>query len=330
MIDLNSLSQLELEELKKGIDDLLPLKRSKALGEYESLFKLRDKECPYCKSKKIVKNGHTKYGAQKYICKSCNKHFNGKTNTVLAHSRHGLYDHINFLKLELWSLPLRAIADELNISVTTAFYWRHKLYKAIREYNDSKSALKGDIELDSTYINISFKGQKGFPYKIPDNRGVNNSDICINTLIDEYDHIKFKVAHLNHETIDDYKDILNGNDDISHITSDGILGIEKLAHDLRIPISIVKSSSHISDDGYNLSELNELHTQIKTTIRNTHGVALKHLEGYIDMVIFRKHMAYHYKASNRLYRSYERSYTSNTSITNKAIYEKPFPIDLTP
>ena len=41
-------------------------------------------------------------------------------------------------------------------------------------------------------------------------------------------------------------------------------------------------------------------------------------------------MAYHYKASNRLYRSYERSYTSNTSITNKAIYEKPFPIDLTP
>ena len=66
MIDLNSLSQLELEELKKGIDDLLPLKRSRALGEYESLFKLRDKECPYCKSKKIVKNGHTKYGVQKY------------------------------------------------------------------------------------------------------------------------------------------------------------------------------------------------------------------------------------------------------------------------
>ena len=44
MIDLNSLSQLELEELKKGIDDLLPLKKSRALGEYESLFKLRDKE----------------------------------------------------------------------------------------------------------------------------------------------------------------------------------------------------------------------------------------------------------------------------------------------
>ena len=215
-------------------------------------------------------------------------------------------------------MVLRAIADELNISVTTAFYWRHKLYKAIREYNDSKSALKGDIELDSTYVNLGFKGEKKSSYRIPDNRGANNSDICINTLIDEYDHIKFKVAHLNHETIDDIK----------HITSDGILGIERLAKELKVSISIVKSNNHTSDDGYNLSELNKLHTQIKTTIRNTHGVALKHLEGYIDMVIFRKHMAYHYKASNRLYRSYERSYTSNTSITNKAIYEKPFPIDL--
>lgn len=86
MIDLSALSQLELEELKKGINELLSHKTSKALGEYESLFKLRDHECPYCKSHDIVKNGHTKYSVQKYVCKSCDKNFNGKTNAVLAHS----------------------------------------------------------------------------------------------------------------------------------------------------------------------------------------------------------------------------------------------------
>ncbi len=305
-------------------------KTSKALGEYESLFKLRDHECPYCKSHDIVKNGHTKYGVQKYVCKSCDKNFNGKTNTVLAHSKHGLMTHLHFLKLELWCLPLKTVAEELHISVTSAFYWRHKLYKSIKEYNDKQSALKGDIELDSTYIKLGFKGEKEIFYGIPDDRGINNSDVCINTLLDEYDHIKFKVAHLNHETIKDYQNILIGNNDIKHITSDGIMGIENLAKELKASISIVKADTHISDDGYNLAELNELHNEIKDTIRRTRGVALKHLEGYLDMVVFRKHMSYHYDKHDRLYRLYERSYTSNTAITNKAIYKKPLPIDLSP
>ena len=36
MIDLNSLSQLELEELKKGIDDLLPLKKVELLRDMKA------------------------------------------------------------------------------------------------------------------------------------------------------------------------------------------------------------------------------------------------------------------------------------------------------
>lgn len=330
MIDLSDLSQLELEELKKDVDKLLSFKTLKGLGEYESLFKLRDKECPYCKSKNIVKNGHTKYGVQKMVCKDCHLNFNGKTGTVLAHSRHSLNDHLIFLKMELWSLPLKAIANELSISLTSAFYWRHRLYEAIKDYNKSQSSLKGEIELDSTYIKLSFKGHKKDILKIPDNRGINDSLVCVNTSMDEYDHIKIRMAHLNRETIGDYKDILKGNDDIHHITSDGFLGIESLAKELNIPISIVKSESYKSDDGYDLSEINEFHNEIKKMIKKTNGVSIRHLDGYLNMVIFRKHMTYRYKESERLYRSYERSYISNINITNFEIYKKAIPIDLSP
>lgn len=327
MIDLASMSLLDLEETRDIIDKMIGIKSKNDLAEYEVIHELRGDECPYCHGHHVIRNGKTKKGVQKFMCMDCHKSFNPKTNSVLAYSRRGFEDHLKFIQMEIWGMTLKEEAAYLGISQTSAFCWRSKLYRSIVRYNKDNSHIRGEVKIDSTYVDLSFKGSKKGRPDIIKHRGISNDQVCINTVIDDQDDIKFKVAHLNHETIDDYRNILKG-EKVDRIISDGIQGIENLAHDLNAASSIVKSEGHISADGYNLGEINELHKEIKDMITNTRGVSIRHLEGYIDMVIYRKHLRYKYEMVNKKYRAYDNAYPSYASITNTTIYHKPYPIDI--
>lgn len=261
------------------------------------------------------------------MCMDCHKNFNPKTNSVLAYSRKGFEDHLKFIQMGIWGMTLKDEAAYINISQTTAFYWRNILYISIKRFNKDNSHIKDEVKIDSTYIDISFKGSKKGRPDIKKTRGISDDQVCINTAIDDHDDIKFKIAHLNHETIDDYRKILK-DEDIKHIISDGIQGIENLAHDLNAASSIVKSEDHISADGFNLGEINELHKEIKEMISKTRGVSLRHLEGYIDMVIYRKHLRYKYDITTKKYRTYDNVYPSYAYISDTDAYHKPYSIDI--
>ena len=44
--------------------------------------------------------------------------------------------------------------------------------------------------------------------------------------------------------------------------------------------------------GNSLSSINEIHSEIKNMIRGKHGVSTRHLQGYLDFLIFRKRLRY--------------------------------------
>lgn len=52
---------------------------------------------------------------------------------------------------------LKETAEECSISVTTAFYWRHKILDALQEVTD-RVCLDGTVEADETFFNVSYKG----------------------------------------------------------------------------------------------------------------------------------------------------------------------------
>lgn len=56
MIDIESMSLLELEETK----DMIDIKKDDSLAEYEVIHELRGDECPYCHGHHVIKNGKTK------------------------------------------------------------------------------------------------------------------------------------------------------------------------------------------------------------------------------------------------------------------------------
>ena len=115
-------------------------------------------ECPYCKSKKFIKHG--KYlNVQRYRCKVCNKTFSLRTNTVYEYSKKSSETWIRFIELFIEKQTLRYCAKKLDISLTTAFYWRHKILSAINTCEESKN-LQGEVHIAKTAMKENFKGSR--------------------------------------------------------------------------------------------------------------------------------------------------------------------------
>ena len=82
------------------------------------------------------------------------------------------------------SVSIRKAAKELKLSVTTVFFWRHKLLSTLSIINENQFV--GIVECDDKQLNISEKGNKkleGESYKRPNDRnpkrGVSNDKMSM-------------------------------------------------------------------------------------------------------------------------------------------------------
>ena len=83
-----------------------------------SCYKVSDvKNCKFCQSNRIVKNGTTKNKKQQFKCKECKKHF------IIQYSYNAYNKSTNgyIIKLTKEGLGIRSTARVLKISTTTVF-----------------------------------------------------------------------------------------------------------------------------------------------------------------------------------------------------------------
>ena len=120
--------------------------------------------CPYCGKNQFIKHG--KYnGIQRYRCKNvkCRKTFSNTTNSVWKYLKHEPEKWVEFIEYMAEGYPLRLCSRILNISLATAFYWRHKLLHAVE--NDIKP--KEFVEMvNIKWIELSkcYKGSRNKHY----------------------------------------------------------------------------------------------------------------------------------------------------------------------
>ena len=62
-------------------------------------------------------------------------------------------------------LPLRECARRCEISLDTAFKWRHRLLDSLQKIHGAVR-LAGVVEVDEVYFSISYKGSKKFPAQL--------------------------------------------------------------------------------------------------------------------------------------------------------------------
>ena len=137
--------------------------------------------CPHCQGTRVHRCGQAS-GLQRWRCLACRRSFNALTGTPLARLR----------KRELWlpylgcvldSRTIRKAAEQVEVSPSTSFRWRHRFVPgAARE---RPNALSGMVEADETYLLESQKGSRRMnrpPRRrggVARRRGINREHDCL-------------------------------------------------------------------------------------------------------------------------------------------------------
>lgn len=332
----------ELKEFVKSLcadeaDILLDLLPSvmKSKRSNQKIIKRERKviSCANCGSISIKRNG-TKDGRQRYFCKDCHKSFSDNNNSIVYKSKHTYDEWISFINCELHDYTLKDEASSIKINITTAFTWRHKLYKAIAEVKKSIT-LTGIIEIDGTFVPINLKGTK--PNNMPRiskkrsssaYRGISHHKVCIMSAVDENDNMFFEIVGLGSETNKMLESIEYKIKDCKVLISDGKFAFETFCKKIGCKNEVVKSGHYVNDEGYNLSTINGLHSELKTSLRKRKGVSIRHLQGYLDMFLFKKMLNYTVENQDKDIVTYNKSIPNHTKQYIKDIFEKALPIDL--
>ena len=289
--------------------------------------------CPSCGSVSIKRNG-TKDGRQRYLCRDCHKCFSDNNNSIVYKTRHTYEQWIQFINCELHDYTLKDEATTINISQTTVFSWRHKLYEAIAEVKKS-IILSGIIQIDGAFLPINLKGTK--PKNMPRiskkrsssaYRGISHHKVCIMSAVDDNDQMFFEVVGLGSETNRMLESLEYKIKDCSVLVSDGKFAFQTFCKKLGCTNEVIKSGHFVNDKGYNLAAINGLHSELKTTLKKRRGVSVKHLQGYLDMFLFKKLLNYTVENQDKDIVTYNKSIPNQTKQYIKDIFKKALPISL--
>jgi transposase-like protein len=243
--------------------------------------------CLHCGSVSVKKNG--KYRArQRYLCKDCGKTFNDMTNTPLSGTR---YPHkwMKYFELMIEGYTLPKIADILDIHISTAFYWRHKILNAVRSLGNQ--TLKGIVESDETFFLESDKGKRSITNRkarkrggVATKRGISNQQICVVVAQDRNGQVISQMAGKGRIKSTDIDKVLGGFLDTSALLcSDTATNYKKFAKDKGLQHEVVnmRKGIYVKKSIYHIQHVNAYHKRLKQFMERFQGVATKYLDNYL-------------------------------------------------
>ena len=310
---LNHLSPVELSFIRTGIDKLYKEKVTPDTTNYENI-ESHVQRCPHCGSVHFVKNGFNPKHRQKFRCKDCRAVFMATTGTMFTHSRTSFNTWSTFIPCELNGLTLEQQTVATELSIVTCFNMRHKLYKAISKVQEN-AVLSGDAELDPSYTSINLEG-------------TSHHKICIVAAIDEHDNMLFKIGGLGRESFQILNQYRKHFSDSTKIISDDSHSIQTFVSKNGFRSDVIPSGAYVSPNGNTVSSVNELHADAKNLVRQKHGVSTRHLQGYLDWIVFKKKLKYTLDMRKWRSETYMESMMEQIPFICRDIVKLPMPIDL--
>lgn len=341
---LNHLKPVELEFIQAFISKLTHDRVTLDTSNAENM-EYTVSCCPHCGSFHFVKNGFNKKHRQKYLCRDCGKIFSDTTNSIFSHTRSDYHTWSTFIACELNQMTLEQEVVAIGKSKTTCFHMRHKLYASIGESIRS-TRLKGTVKIDSTFTGINLKGTRAgnMPRirkvrgksKTDTNhkhkRGINRHKVCIVAAIDEWDTVLFEIAGNGAESTEKYQKYAKRFDEGCTIVSDGKQAILEFASNNHFHKDTIRPRPHqknySSRNGNHLGEVNQLHQELKQMIRHYHGVSIRHLQHYLDWLVFCKQLKYRIRAEARKTKAYMLAMKGTVAFVTKDICSFDLPTDV--
>ena len=202
--------------------------------------------CIYCEGMHVVKNGKRKDGVQRFLCRDCHRSFIASTDSITSRTRKSISVWATYLKCMLDQKTLKQSSAECDISISTAFTWRHKILDTLSELTEKACV---PCAVNDAGISYAKTGKLG---KI--------SSDCIKEIFEK------KIAP---HTV---------------LCTDKERAYLKLAE--RNELNLIQMDTDcrtISKDGrnYGIQRINAYHSRLKLFICRFHGVSTKHLGNYI-------------------------------------------------
>ena len=166
--------------------------KSFSIDEIALVNSLEVKQCPYCHSETIKKNGKRKDGTQRYHCLSCGRGFNPLTGSLFDSRKIPVAEWIEFL-VHLFQYESLSISSLDNRNVrSTGRYWIKKVFEALKHYQDG--IMLGNVFwIDETFVKKkpadTVKAQNGKHIK-----GISRNLICVATATDGYNSVLYVVG----------------------------------------------------------------------------------------------------------------------------------------
>lgn len=136
-----------------------------------------------------------------------------------------------------------------------------------------------------------------------------------------------KIAGVGRETIEDYNIIKPQIKNPELMITDQAWGFTSFAKEYGCQLDQIPFVAYVTDNGNNINTLNGLHKAFNEFIDKKHGVSIKHLQGYLNMFIFKKTMKYKYEKNEIVYESYN-SLVTKIKQTITDIKNRVIPIDM--
>lgn len=265
--------------------------KSKEKSEQNFTFTKEIKECPHCKSMHFKKNGTRSNGKQSFLCLDCNKSFVTSNNTILYGVKKDLSVWQKYIYCMIEKYSLRKTAEICNISLPTAFAWRHKILDALQEMMNEVE-LNGVVQADETFMPISFKGNhKNFNLpRLAKQRGTANTKrglskelVCIPCGVNLNRKSIAKISNLGKPNLVALQKVLNGK-----IQKDSVFVIDsfraylRLSNDMELNHIRIPRNKHSNGCSFNIQTMNSYHSILKAMLIYTFkGVATKYLNNYL-------------------------------------------------
>lgn len=273
--------------------------------------------CTFCGEQNYKLNGSYKTSEekiQKYRCKKCGKVFTPVNNSIMSGSKLSFIEWIRFIDCLYYGFSVTKTAAICNMSTRSVQTNRYKLFYALKLLDD-KVQLKGNVVVDETYFNVSYKGnQTSGKIDIPrkshkrggenHKKGLSVEKVCIACGLDDEGNCIARVAGCGTPSTKRlhfaYGNSLN-NEEIINLYADKNHATAKYARQCNLPLiaekqlkkGLLKATNQTINNkvlhvNRYLQKINSYHTRLKRFIGQFVGVSSSYLAGYLYLFTWKE------------------------------------------
>lgn len=261
--------------------------RKASAKELVLINSIRVSACPYCATDKIVKNGHSSEGAQRYKCSMCNGRFTALTGTIFDNRKIPISEWIEYL-LHLFEFhSLKTSSFDNRNAASTGRYWLFKVFAVLKGVQDNVQ-LSDNVYADELYLPII----KSETYKKEDGNklnGLSRNKICVCCATDNNGNSLFiqsgRGKPTAEETWDAYGSHIKPGSTLIH---DGENSHTILIEHLKLNsiVYTTQETKGMEDKDNPLDPINELHALLKRFIKMHGGYNRDNSQDWLNLFWF--------------------------------------------